>query len=116
MALGGDPASILLLSSENSKVEEPNNHNEDSNNSDTVTSSSVSHVVHPYENSIKIIATIKTMEEFWSCYDFLVRPDNLPTTTDYHFFHEGIKPTWEDPNNARGGKWIVRLRKGLASR
>ena len=116
MALGGDPASTLLLSSENSKVEEPNNHNEDSNNSDTVTSSSVSHVVHPYEKSIKIIATIKTMEEFWSCYDFLVRPDNLPTTTDYHFFHEGIKPTWEDPNNARGGKWIVRLRKGLASR
>lgn len=75
-----------------------------------------SHVVHPYENSIKIIATIKTVEEFWGCYDFLVRPNNLPTTTDYHFFREGIKPTWEDPNNARGGKWIVRLRKGLASR
>jgi len=85
---------------------------ESNNNS----SSNASHVVHPYENSIKIIATIKTVEEFWSCYDFLVRPNNLPTTTDYHFFREGIKPTWEDPNNAKGGKWIVRLRKGLASR
>lgn len=23
---------------------------------------------------------------------------------------------WEDPANANGGKWILRLRKGLASR
>mmetsp|Transcript_28460 Transcript_28460/g.37924 ORF Transcript_28460/g.37924 Transcript_28460/m.37924 type:complete len:249 (-) Transcript_28460:115-861(-) len=80
------------------------------------TQSSPSPVVHPYETSIKTIATIKTVEEFWSTYDFLVRPNDLPTTTDYHFFREGIKPTWEDASNSRGGKWIVRLRKGLASR
>jgi len=73
-------------------------------------------VVHPYENSIKTIATIKTVEDFWSIYDFLVRPNDLPTPTDYHFFREGIKPTWEDVSNSKGGKWIVRLRKGLASR
>ena len=72
--------------------------------------------VNPYENSIKIIATIKTVEEFWSVYDFLVRPNDLPITTDYHFFRDGIKPTWEDISNSKGGKWIVRLRKGLASR
>ena len=69
-----------------------------------------------YENSIKSISTIKTVEEFWGTYNYLVRPNDLPTTTDYHFFREGIKPTWEDSSNAKGGKWIVRLRKGLASR
>lgn len=69
-----------------------------------------------YENSIKSISTIKTVEEFWGTYDYLVRPNDLPTTTDYHFFREGIKPTWEDSSNEKGGKWIVRLRKGLASR
>jgi len=73
-------------------------------------------VPNPYENSIKTVATIKTVEDFWCIYDFLVRPNDLPTTTDYHFFREGIKPTWEDANNSKGGKWIVRLRKGLASR
>ena len=36
--------------------------------------------------------------------------------TTYHVFKQGIKPTWEDPSNARGGAWIVRLRKGLAAR
>ncbi len=71
---------------------------------------------NPYESSIKQIATVKTVEEFWNVYDYLVRPNDLPTTTDYHFFRSGIKPTWEDPTNARGGKWIVRLKKGLASR
>ena len=71
---------------------------------------------NPYENSIKTISTVRTVEEFWSTYNFLRRPNDLPTTTDYHFFREGIKPTWEDPSNAKGGKWIVRLPKGLASR
>jgi len=71
---------------------------------------------NPYEHSIKTIATVNTVEEFWRVYDFLVRPNELPTTTDYHFFRSGIKPTWEDPGNVKGGKWIVRLRKGLSSR
>jgi translation initiation factor 4E len=26
-----------------------------------------------------------------------------------------VKPTWEDPANKQGGKWMIRLRKGLAS-
>lgn len=69
-----------------------------------------------YESSIKAISTVRTVEDFWGTYDFLTRPNDLPNTTDYHFFREGIKPTWEDSGNAKGGKWIVRLRKGLASR
>jgi translation initiation factor 4E len=71
---------------------------------------------NPYENSIKTICTVATVEEFWETYDFLNRPNELPTTTDYHFFRDGIKPTWEDPGNSKGGKWIIRLPKGLASR
>mmetsp|Transcript_3827 Transcript_3827/g.8347 ORF Transcript_3827/g.8347 Transcript_3827/m.8347 type:complete len:260 (-) Transcript_3827:72-851(-) len=71
---------------------------------------------HPYENSIKSISTVKTVEQFWSTYNYLKRPNDLSSTTDYHFFRDGIKPTWEDPKNAKGGKWIIRLPKGLASR
>lgn len=72
---------------------------------------------NPYENSIKAITTVHTVEEFWSTYNYLKRPNELGSgTTDYHCFREGVKPTWEDPANAKGGKWIVRLPKGLASR
>jgi hypothetical protein len=62
---------------------------------------------HPYENSIKGISTVKTVEQFWSTYNYLKRPNDLSSTTDYHFFRDGIKPTWEDSKNAKGGKWIV---------
>mmetsp|Transcript_19389 Transcript_19389/g.42155 ORF Transcript_19389/g.42155 Transcript_19389/m.42155 type:complete len:257 (-) Transcript_19389:124-894(-) len=71
---------------------------------------------HPYENSIKQISIVKSVEEFWATYNYLKRPNDLSSTTDYHFFRDGIKPTWEDAKNAKGGKWIIRLPKGLASR
>eukprot|EP00529_Nitzschia_sp_RCC80_P028627 CAMPEP_0113460622 /NCGR_PEP_ID=MMETSP0014_2-20120614/11092_1 /TAXON_ID=2857 /ORGANISM="Nitzschia sp." /LENGTH=263 /DNA_ID=CAMNT_0000352301 /DNA_START=75 /DNA_END=866 /DNA_ORIENTATION=+ /assembly_acc=CAM_ASM_000159 len=69
-----------------------------------------------YESNVKVIAIVKTVEDFWSVYNYLVRPNKSSQTTDYHFFRAGIKPTWEDPYNEKGGKWIIRLPKGLASR
>jgi len=46
----------------------------------------------------------------------MLRPNDLPNTSDYHLFKNGIKPMWEDDANKHGGKWIVRMRKGLASK
>ena len=69
-----------------------------------------------YQSSIKQVQSFATVEHFWRVYDHLVKPGALTTTTDYHLFKEGITPTWEDPANSRGGKWIVRLKKGLATR
>lgn len=44
-------------------------------------------------------------------------PSSLLPTTDYLLFHSGIRrPVWEDPLNISGGKWIIRLRKGVADR
>ena len=41
----------------------------------------------------------------------------LQPTTDYLLFHSDVRrPVWEDPMNIDGGKWIVRLRKGVADR
>lgn len=42
--------------------------------------------------------------------------EERPTNCDYHVFREGIRPMWEDSENQAGGKWIVRLKKGLAAR
>jgi translation initiation factor 4E len=64
---------------------------------------------------VKPIATVRSVEEFWSCYSHLIRPNELVSPSDYHLFKEGISPLWEDEANQKGGKWMVRLRKGLAS-
>ncbi|KAF9977977.1 Eukaryotic translation initiation factor 4E type 2 [Actinomortierella ambigua] len=69
-----------------------------------------------YESSMKKIATFGSVEDFWAVYSHLRRPHELPNVSDYHLFKQGVRPVWEDATNINGGKWIVRLKKGLASR
>ncbi|KAJ1562448.1 hypothetical protein HK405_012033 [Cladochytrium tenue] len=67
-----------------------------------------------YMSAIRKVSTFSTCEEFWGVYSRLRRPQDLLTVSDYFLFKEGLRPIWEDQPN--GGKWIVRLKKGLASR
>jgi translation initiation factor 4E len=69
-----------------------------------------------YEKSTLKLAAIGTAEDFWKIYCHLKRPSLLPTVSDYHIFKDGIRPVWEDEANKKGGKWIVRLKKGVADR
>jgi len=70
-----------------------------------------------YEENTSMLGTTETVEDFWRLYVHLRRPlDDRPTVCDYHVFREGIKPMWEDETNVNGGKWIVRLKKGVAAR
>lgn len=69
-----------------------------------------------YDQNLKLVATFASVEQFWAYYSHLVRPSELTGHSDFHLFKDGIKPMWEDSANKDGGKWIVRLKKGLASR
>jgi translation initiation factor 4E len=69
-----------------------------------------------YEKSMVPLACLPTVEAFWTVYSHLKRPSSLPAVSDYHFFRKGIRPVWEDQENRKGGKWIMRLKKGVADR
>ncbi|GAB1605528.1 eukaryotic translation initiation factor 4E type 2-like isoform X1 [Argonauta hians] len=69
-----------------------------------------------YDQNLKYITTFASVEQFWSLYSHLLRPTDLPGHSDYHIFKDGIRPMWEDSANKDGGKWIIRLKKGLAAR
>eukprot|EP00912_Choanoflagellata_sp_UC4_P002159 UC4_evm4s1369 len=70
-----------------------------------------------YESNIKPLGSFSTAESFWELYSCLARPGDLnEKIAEYHMFLEGVRPVWEDPANANGGKWTLRMRKGLASR
>ncbi|KAF3926693.1 hypothetical protein ABW21_db0203515 [Orbilia brochopaga] len=69
-----------------------------------------------YEKSTQPIAQFSTVEEFWTVYAHLRKPGNLPHVSDYHIFKQGIRPVWEDSENRKGGKWIIRLKKGISNR
>ncbi|KAI0708805.1 eukaryotic translation initiation factor 4E class II [Cerioporus squamosus] len=70
-----------------------------------------------YEEGIKKISAFSSVESFWSLWTHVHPPSSLLPTTDYLLFHTGVRrPVWEDPLNLSGGKWIIRLRKGVADR
>ncbi|XP_037782941.1 eukaryotic translation initiation factor 4E type 2-like isoform X1 [Penaeus monodon] len=69
-----------------------------------------------YDQNLQLLARFASVEQFWGYYSRCLRPVDLPSHSDIHIFKDGIKPMWEDSANKNGGKWIVRLRKGLASR
>mmetsp|Transcript_5424 Transcript_5424/g.16184 ORF Transcript_5424/g.16184 Transcript_5424/m.16184 type:complete len:211 (+) Transcript_5424:44-676(+) len=69
-----------------------------------------------YGSTIREIGTFGTVEDFWSYYNHLVRPNDLPTNTQFFLFRDSVRPTWEDPANKNGGRWTIRLKKGICSR
>lgn len=56
------------------------------------------------------------MRDFFVVNNATKRPSNLPVVTEMHFFRQGVRPIWEDDENKDGGKWIIRLKKGVADR
>lgn len=65
---------------------------------------------------MKRLGSCDTVESFYSLYLHIKRPSNQQPVSDLHFFVDPIKPAWEDPLNVGGGKWTIRLKKGLANR
>lgn len=69
-----------------------------------------------YEKTLRPMCHCSTVEEFFAVYAHLKNPSKLPTMSEYHFFKFGIRPIWEDDVNKKGGKWVVRLKKGVVDR
>jgi len=58
-----------------------------------------------WNESLQQIATFDTVEGFWKVHNNSMPPSQLPMGSDYYLFREGIKPSWEDKMNERGGRW-----------
>lgn len=69
-----------------------------------------------YDANLRLVGTFNTVEKFWYYYAHMTRPHDLVGHADILMFKDGIRPLWEDDANKNGGKWIVRLKKGLANR
>lgn len=60
-----------------------------------------------YASGLTQIGTFRTVEEFWRYWNH-IDLQRLPKFTNISVFREGVMPTWEDPANVDGGRWIVR--------
>ncbi|KAF9486166.1 translation initiation factor eIF4e [Pholiota conissans] len=63
-----------------------------------------------YEAGLTVIGEFDTVEEFCRYFNWLKPPSKLEKNSNYHIFKSGIKPMWEDPANAEGGKWVLTMK------
>ncbi|CAG8438338.1 11335_t:CDS:2 [Funneliformis caledonium] len=64
-----------------------------------------------YEENLKSVATVTTVQSFWSVYNNIIGPEQLQLRSSLHFMKNGIRPVWEDPHNENGGAWSFRVNK-----
>lgn len=64
-----------------------------------------------YEASLQKLCTFGTVQDFWKCYNNLPPIEKLRFKSSFHVMKSGISPLWEDPKNANGGFWAMRVRK-----
>lgn len=67
-----------------------------------------------------LIATVKTLEEFWRLWRYITPPSVSSIPFTYSWFRENITPDWEHPRNRKGGTMSLyvydRDRTGLNDR
>ena len=68
-----------------------------------------------YENQVKKIGEFDTIEDFWSLFQHIKKPDNCKQGIEIQMFKDPIKPMWEDEYNKKGGKLSLKLNKGYTT-
>jgi len=63
-----------------------------------------------YEASLQKLCTFNTVEGFWKCFNNMPGAEKLRNKASFYLMKAGIRPTWEDPNNAEGGNWTLRIK------
>ncbi|KAJ6646905.1 Eukaryotic translation initiation factor 4E1, partial [Pseudolycoriella hygida] len=62
-----------------------------------------------WEEKQNEVSTFDTVEDFWSLYNEIKLASELQPGNDYSLFKNNIRPMWEDPANANGGRWILSM-------
>jgi hypothetical protein len=64
-----------------------------------------------YEASLHKLCTFSTVQDFWAYFNNLPSVEKLRFKSSYHLMKAGVTPIWEDPKNANGGFWTMRISK-----
>ncbi|KAI9280632.1 translation initiation factor eIF 4e-like domain-containing protein [Sporodiniella umbellata] len=67
-----------------------------------------------WADNLKEVITIDNVEDFWSTFNNVCKINHLSSNSNFHLFKEGIRPEWEDPANAEGGKYGIQFPKSKA--
>jgi translation initiation factor 4E len=62
-----------------------------------------------WKDNLKKCGVFGTAEEFWQIFNNIKPAGQLAVNSNYHLFREGIEPMWEDPENIKGGKFVLNI-------
>ncbi|KAI9473492.1 MAG: eukaryotic translation initiation factor 4E-1 [Benjaminiella poitrasii] len=62
-----------------------------------------------WSQNLKEIVDVSTVEDFWGVHNNIVKVNHLEISSNYHVFKKGVRPEWEDPVNANGGKFSIQF-------
>ncbi len=62
----------------------------------------------------KRLGNFSTIETMWQWMNNIREPSKTPIDANLYIFEDGVSPTWEDPANVNGGRWLVSIRDGTA--
>jgi translation initiation factor 4E len=61
--------------------------------------------------NVKDVLSFKHVEDFWRLHNNMTKPTSIPQGCGFALFRYGVEPKWEDPANAKGGRWTVVVEK-----
>lgn len=62
-----------------------------------------------FGNPSKSVKPIASLEQMWLSMSVLKRSHDLSNGSELLIFKTGVNPVWEDPVNAKGGRWVFRF-------
>lgn len=69
-----------------------------------------------WSTSVVKLGAFSSIESLLPFLAHLTPPSQLPPISEINIFRSPIAPVWEDPHNLGGGRFVLRLRKGVADR
>lgn len=64
-----------------------------------------------WQNALKSVDDISTVEDFWGWFNVMPKPIDVKHGGDIFLFHQGIEPSWEDPAHTTGSSLAWTLPK-----
>jgi translation initiation factor 4E len=61
---------------------------------------------------LRVLIKFNAIESMWKCLNNLPKPDEIVDDGNIYIFQDGITPTWEDPANKDGGRWMFSIPVG----
>jgi translation initiation factor 4E len=64
-----------------------------------------------WKENLKKAGSFDSVERFWRVFNNLKPASQLSMNSNYSVFRYGVEPSWEDPANVNGGKFVLTIPK-----